>query len=163
MALVATSAAGLQRQLDLLQQYCQQWGLTVNTVKTKLLLLSGQRTQRQAQQAVEQAKLSFGSQPLEAVASCKYLGITFHTTCLAGAAAPARAKAAWAALHNCRARCAALGIEAPKTQLRLFSSLVDSMLSYGAEVWGTQLAAKAAATTGSTACAAEKLQHSVRC
>ena len=30
MALLATSAAGLQRQLNHLQQYRQQWGLTVN-------------------------------------------------------------------------------------------------------------------------------------
>ena len=158
MVLLATSADGLQRQLNLLQRYCQQWGLTVITVKTKLLLLSGQRTQQAAQQAAEQAGLTFAEQPLEAVTSFKYLGITFHaSTCLAGAAAPGRAKAAWAALHNSRARCAALGVEAAHVHLRLFSSLVDSVLSYGAEVWGLQLAAKAATTGGSTGCAAERL------
>ena len=72
----------------------------------------------------------------------------------------ARTKAAWAALHNCRARCAALGLEAPRMQLRLFSSLVDSVLSYDAEVWGMQLAAKASTGSGSTGCAAEKLHLS---
>lgn len=40
---------GLQRLLDLLQAYCQQLGLTVNTVKTKVQLLSGERTQPAAQ------------------------------------------------------------------------------------------------------------------
>ena len=165
MALLATSAAGLQRQLDLLQRYCQQWGLTVNTVKTKLLLMSGKHTQPAAQQAAEEAGLTFDGQPLAAVTSFKYLGIVFHaSTCQAGAAAPARTKAAWAALHNSRARCAALGIEAARVQLRLFSTMVDPVLSYGAEVWGMQLAAKAAASGGSTGCAAERLHMSfLRC
>ena len=53
----------LQRQLDLLQQYCQQSGMTVNTVEIKLLLLSGQRTQQAAQQAAEQVGLSLGASP----------------------------------------------------------------------------------------------------
>lgn len=161
MALLATSAAGLQRQLDLLQDYCQRWGLTVNTVKTKVQLLSGERTQAAAQQTAERAGLQFGGQRLEVVTTFKYLGITFHsTTCLAGAAVAARAKAARAALHSCRARCAALGIESAPVQLQLFSTMVDSVLSYGAEVWGPQLVAKAAGGCGSAGCAAEKLHLS---
>lgn len=161
MALLATSAAGLQRQLDLLQQYCSQWGLTVNTVKTKVMLLSGARTQPAAQSAAEAARLSFGGGQLEAVTSFKYLGIVFHSsTCLAGAAGAARAQLARAAMHSCRARCAALGIEAASVHLRLFSIMVDSVMSYGAEVWGVQLVAKAAAGSGSAGSAAERLQLS---
>jgi hypothetical protein len=161
MALMATSAAGLQAQLNLLQQYCQRWGLTVNTVKTKLLLLSGHRTQQAAQQAAERSGVTFNGQALAAVTSFTYLGIAFHaSTCLAGTAAPVRAQLARAAMHNCRARCAELGIEAAPVQLRLFSTMVDSVLSYGAEVWGMQLAAKAASSSGSSGSAAEKLQLS---
>jgi hypothetical protein len=44
--------------------------------------------------------------------------------------------------------------------LRLFSIMVDSVLSFGAEVWGTQLAAKAAASNGSTGSAPEVLHLS---
>jgi hypothetical protein len=159
MALLSTSAAGLQRQLGMLQQYCERWGLTVNTVKTKLVLLSGERTQQAALQTAQRARLSFGGVSLEVVSSFKYLGITFHSSfCLAGAAAPVRVAAARAAMHKCRARSAALGIEAAPVQLQLFSSLVDSVLSYGAGVWGMQLAARAAAGHGSTGCTAEALQ-----
>ena len=146
MVLLATSAAWLQRQLGMLQQYCQRWGLTVNTVKTELLLLSGERTQQAAVRTAERARLSFGGASLAVVPSFKYLCITFHGSFgLAGAAAPARVAAARAAMHSCRARSAALGIEAAPVQLQLFSTMVDSVLSYGAEVWGMQLAAKAAA------------------
>ena len=159
MALLATSAAGLQRQLDLLQQYCQQWGLTVNTVKTKVMLLSGARTQKAALQTAEAAGLSFGGKQLVAVTSFTYLGMVFHSsTCLAGAAGPQRAQLGRAAMHSCRARCAELGIEAASVHLRLFSIMVDSVLSYGAEVWGIQLAAKAAAGNGGAGSAAERLQ-----
>jgi hypothetical protein len=149
--LLATSAAGLQRQLDLLQQYCEQWGLTVNAAKTKLMLLSGRRTQQAALETAQQAGLSLAGQQVEAVNSFKYLGITFHaSTCLAGAAAPVRAAAARAAMHNSNARCAALGVEAAPLRLRLFSIMVDSVLSYGSEVWGMQLAAAGAAGCSSS-------------
>ena len=162
MVLLATSAAGLQRQLNLLQQYCRQWGLTVNIDKTKLMLLSGRRTQHAAQQTAEAAGLTFAGQQLAAVTSFKYLGIAFHSsTCLAGAAAPARAQLARLAMHNCRTRCAEVGIEAAPVQLRLFGTMVDSVLSHGAEVWGVQLAAKAACChRGSAGSEAEKLQLS---
>ncbi|KAI3436045.1 hypothetical protein D9Q98_002102 [Chlorella vulgaris] len=48
-------------------------------------------------------------------------------------------------MHSCNARCAALGVEAAPLQLRLFSTMVDAVLSYGSEVWGMQLAAASAA------------------
>ena len=43
---------------------------------------------------------------------------------------PTRTQLAWQALSN-------------EARLRLFSMMVDSVLSYGAEVWGVQLATKA--------------------
>ena len=147
MALLATSAAGLQAQLRLLEQYCERWGLTVNTVKTKLMLLSGARTQQQALAAAQQAGFSFGGAALEAVHSFKYLGIWFcAATSLAGSAGAARALLAGKALSSMRSRCAELGVEAVGVRLQLFSTMVDSVLSYGAEVWAPQLAARAAAS-----------------
>jgi hypothetical protein len=80
MVLLATSAAGPQQQLDLLQRYCQRRGLTVNTAKTKLMLLSGKRRQGDTQRAAEAARLCFMGQRLEEVTSFTYLGIVFHST-----------------------------------------------------------------------------------
>ena len=160
MALLATSAEGLQAQLGLLQQYCESWGLTVNTVKTKLMLLSGAQTQQLALEAAQQAGLTFGGVPLEAVNRFKYLGIWFNAaTCLAGSAAPARAILAGKALSSMRARCAELGLGAVGLQLQLFSTMVDSVLSYGAEVWAPQLAAKAAASNTSSGSSKAEALH----
>jgi hypothetical protein len=44
-------------------------------------------------------------------------------------------------------------------QLQLFSTMVDSVLSHGAEVWGMQLAAQAAASPASTARSKAKQVH----
>ena len=54
--------------------------------------------------------------------------------------------ARWLALSNTRARCAELGVEAALVHLRLFSMMMDSVLSHGAEVWRVQLVARAAAS-----------------
>ena len=62
MALLATSAVGLQRQLDLLQAYCPRWGLAVRTVKAKAQL-SGERSQQAAQQTAEKAQMQWEGQP----------------------------------------------------------------------------------------------------
>jgi hypothetical protein len=49
----------------------------------------------------------------------KYLGIVFHSSiCLAGCVAAARALLARLAMHDCRARCAELSIEAAPVQLQ---------------------------------------------
>ena len=123
------------------------------------MLLSGGRTQSTAQQVAEAAGLSFAGEQLVAVTKFTYLGVVFHSsTCLAGTAGAARTQLGRAAMHSCRARCAELGIEAASVHLWLFSVMVDSVLSYGAEVWGVQLAAKAAAGNGSAGSAAERLQ-----
>ena len=112
--------------------------------------------------AAQQAGVTFGGVPLEVVTSFKYLGIVFSSThCLAGSAAPARAKLAHLAMHNCRARCAELGVAAAPVRLQLFSTMVDSVLSYGAEVWAPQLAARAASRPdGNSGSAAERLHLS---
>ena len=77
----------------------------------------------------------------------KYLGIVFHSSiCLAGCVAAALALLTHKAMHDCRARCAVLSIEAAPVQLQLFSTMVEFVLSHGAGVWGMQLAAQAAAS-----------------
>ena len=40
LLLLSTSVNGLQRCLDLLHAYCYKWGLHVNTLKTKAMVLT---------------------------------------------------------------------------------------------------------------------------
>ena len=118
VALVATSAAGLQAQLDVLAAYCERSAILVNTVKTKVLLMAGARTAAAAVAKAEAAGLTFAGTRLEVVSSFRYLGITFTAgQPLAAAAAPARTRAAHAAMAACNMRCAALGVVAADVRL----------------------------------------------
>ena len=149
MALVATSPSGLQAQLDVLAAYCERWDIAVNTVKTKVLLLAGAPRLAGAVAVAEAAGLTLAGAALQVVSSFRYLGVEFAAAGpLAGSAGPARTVVAHAASAACNTRCAALGVVAASVRLRLFSTMVDSVLSHGAEVWAVQLVA--VATAGNT-------------
>jgi hypothetical protein len=95
------------------------------------------------------AGLTFAGVQLEVVGSFRYLGITFAAgQPLTAAAAQARTRAARAAMGACNQRYAALGVVAEGVRLRLFSTMVDSVLSHGAEVWAVQLVTAAVAGSG---------------
>ena len=97
---------------------------------------------------------------MEAVSSFEYLGIWFTAaTCMAGSAGPARAVLAGKALSSMRSRCAELGVEAVGVRLQLFSTMVDSVLSYGAEVWAPQLVARGAASSSCSSGSKAETMH----
>ena len=134
------------------------------------MLLSGASTAGEAVRLATEAGLNYDGSALAVVATFKYLGITFSASgCLAAvkptprarttAAAEGRTAAARAAHFNCLARCAELGIEAAPVRLRLFSTMVDSVLSYGSEVWATKMAAAAAAGSSITTGSAPEVLH----
>ena len=155
MALLATTANGLQQQLRLLEQYCAERGLTVNVVKTKVMLLSGAADEQTAMQRVRRARHTFDGAPVAGVAAFKYLGLVFHCTQPVGeAAAEGRARVARFAAASFEGRCTALGLEAARLLLSLYRQMVDSTLSYGAAVWSPGLALAAVRRLGTQAGAA---------
>ena len=140
LALLASSAAGLQAQLTVLEAFCQQRGLTVNLVKTKVMLLAGQLGNTAAVALAKRGRLSFAGKQLQVVSEFRYLGVVFSCSqTLVASAAPARCAPARLAMLDMRERCNLLGLEATRVQLLLFNSLVDSKLSYGSEVWAPHL------------------------
>ena len=46
LIILSNSAAGLQAQLDYLQHYAAEWGLTVNLVKTEMVIFNGRAADR---------------------------------------------------------------------------------------------------------------------
>jgi hypothetical protein len=69
LLILSESNLGLQEAMNRLHGYCSQWGLTVNTKKTKFMV-----TKSQIQGA---NKLTFNNEIIEQVFSFKYLGIEF--------------------------------------------------------------------------------------
>ncbi len=68
LIILSTTAAGLQRQLDALQQFCRQTQLTVNLAKTKVVTLGSKATCQ---------AFMFNGNEVERVESYKYLGLNF--------------------------------------------------------------------------------------
>lgn len=162
MTLLATSAAGLQRQLRLLEQYSAERGLTVNLSKTEVLVLAGAATEEGALRMVERARLTFGDQRLQGSTQFKYLGVVFHCIHPLGESASAgRAAAARFAAAAFEGRCAEMGLEAARLLLILYSQMVDSTLSFAAAVWSPSLALAAARrpVVGGSGLSAAELQH----
>lgn len=60
MALMATSAGGLQAQLGVLEHGCERRKLTDNLVKTKMMLLAWKRSSKAAKGAAERGRMKFG-------------------------------------------------------------------------------------------------------
>jgi hypothetical protein len=162
MALLATSAAGLQQQLHLLEQFCTDRGLTVNLKKTKVMMLSGAADEADAMRRVRLAGLTLDGRRIEGATEFKYLGVVFHCTDPLGkSAAGARAAVARFAASMFEGRCTEMGLEATRLLLMLYHQLVDSTLSYGAAVWAPGLAIAAARrpVRGASGLSEAELQH----
>ena len=127
LILISTSAAGLQRQLDALQGFCQQRQLTVNLTKTKVVVFEASKS--------ECVDFVFNGRIVEQVESYRYLGFHFHATKNMSYGVSHLVSAARKAVHAMKRRCAHLHIRDPAMQCRLFNSLVLPILSYASEVW----------------------------
>jgi hypothetical protein len=80
VVLVAHDAATLQQQLDAVSQFCTDWDMSVNLVKTKIVSFGTTPHSEQAHTAAATAinGCSITSRYIQQVDSYKYLGVTFH-------------------------------------------------------------------------------------
>jgi hypothetical protein len=71
--LLSSTAEGLQAKLDILDSYCNDWCLTVNPTKTKILVFN--KAGRHLRH-----KFKYKACELECVQHCKYLGVYFSAS-----------------------------------------------------------------------------------
>lgn len=128
--IVAESPEQLQNAINALDAYCQQWKLQVNVNKTKVIIFS-KRKLRQNQ------TFTLNGTVLEVVENFKYLGLIFqrngtfkeHRKYICNQAR----KAMYGVLR--RGRELSLPID---VMLKLFHTMVEPILLYASEVWGTE-------------------------
>ncbi len=117
---------GLQQQLDALQQFCAEHGLTVNVKKTKVMVFN----------SIDPCQeFVFKGDVIERVQTFKYLGILLETTPNLDSAVEHLVAASRRLLFALNRRCAKLRIMDIKLCCDLFNTLVRSITNYTYEVW----------------------------
>ena len=74
MVVLGKDKDDLQRSLNLLEKYCDKWGLTVNTEKTKIMVFRNKGGLRNNE------IWTYKGMPLEVVNDFNYLGTVFNYT-----------------------------------------------------------------------------------
>jgi hypothetical protein len=127
LALMSKTPQGLQKQIDVLFEFCVERQLVINVNKTKVVVFEKHRSAA--------PEFTYRGTTIERVQSFRYLGLELHSTrgmAVAIAKLTAVGKKALFALHR---RCNDLGITDPEVMCQLFNSLVCLVLSYACEVW----------------------------
>ncbi len=126
LALTLESEVGLQQQLDALQQFYAERGLTVNVKKTKVMVFN----------SVDPCqKFVFKGDINERVQTFNYLGILLDTTSNLDSAMEHLVATSRRSLFALNFRCAELRIMDVKLRCDLFNTLVRSTASYACEIW----------------------------
>lgn len=128
LAILSTTAAGLQAQLNALQAFCTTYGLTINLIKTNIVIFSGSTNH----------SWTLNSLPVSTSDSYVYLGHQFAGTGSLSTAGHLRATRATATFHALRRRAAETDITRPKDLCWLFDCLIRPSLEYGCEIWSPQ-------------------------
>ena len=128
MILFTKTPTELQTLLNKLHKYSTEWGLRVNTKKTKICIFENRRSQ-------QNQLWYYDGEPLDIVDSFCYLGMKFHKNGNLEPSVKALSEQALKAANQLLALSKRMSYDV-KTKLKLFDSLVSPILLYASEVWG---------------------------
>jgi hypothetical protein len=127
--LLSSTAEGLQAKLDILDSYCNDWCLTVNPTKTKILVFN--KAGRHLRH-----KFKYKACELECVQHCKYLGVYFSASGTFSYAQDELYKKSLRAYFKLQKDFLSLSPK-PKTNIHIFYHTIKPIVLYGCEIWGT--------------------------
>lgn len=117
----------LQHMLNLFEQYCDDWKLTVNIAKTKILIFSSGRH-------AENTRFYFKGIEIEVVREYKYLGIYLSKSGSFSNCKKHVAQQANNAMFSLLRKIRVLNLPI-EMQIDLFNKLIKPILLYGCEIW----------------------------
>ena len=126
--LLSTTANGLQKSLIDLQNYCTEWGLTVNTKKTKTLIFN-------ANGRKVHIPLTYNGEHLECVNEYKYLGTLFTTSGSFTKSTEDLYNRGLKAFFKLKRQLSQGNIKS-SLYTHLFDTMVKPVLLYTSEIWG---------------------------
>ena len=130
VALIAPDADSLQLMLDKLNEWCCKWRLTVNNDKTKIVHF------RPASVQLCNNQFSCGNASIQLTDKYKYLGLWLQEHLDMKYATSELAKSASRALSTLYAKFKNSGGMAYDVYYKLYTSLVQPILSYCSAIWG---------------------------
>uniref|UniRef100_A0A9J7YWS7 ribonuclease H n=1 Tax=Cyprinus carpio carpio TaxID=630221 RepID=A0A9J7YWS7_CYPCA len=130
LVLLSPTAEGLQHSLALLEQYCEEWALTVNLDKTRVMVF-----QKKARSQGNRYQFSYGGEVLEHSSSYSNLGIEISASGGFSLAVKALNEKARRAFYAIKARFGQLKLPI-RTWIKLYHAIIKPILLYGSEIWG---------------------------
>ena len=130
LTLFSNTVIGLQRLIDRLSDYCNQWKLTVNIDKTKIMVF------RRGGPLSRTEKWFYNGSQIETVSYFKYLGVTFSSSGNWSRNNVTMGERGLRALNYIRSiniKLTSLPVNALCT---MFDSMVIPAMTYGGEIWG---------------------------
>ena len=124
LVLISTSRNGLQHQLDILQEYCQKWHLTVNIQKTKVMAFT-------KKQNID--TFNYDGNSLEKVDTFPYLGVLLNTKGDFSNNNERLSNKGLRALHKLWKSWASANLSI-RNQIKLFDHTIKPILMYATEV-----------------------------
>ena len=126
--ILAESAKELQKALNSLHSYCNQWALNVNIDKTKVVIFSKGKVRKYK-------SFLFGDKTIEVVDDYVYLGTTFNYNGTFHKAKTKQATQAMKATFSLITKIKQLNLSI-ETSVELIEVLIMPIFLYGSEIWG---------------------------
>ena len=129
LVLIALDPGSLQTQINILQKFCEEWGLEVNFDKTQILIFnkSGRRQDKKFH-------FTFGDATLEHTSSYSYLGMTFTISGSFKLAKEELRKKTLRAYFSLKKSIDTRHMSYSAINI-LYDTLVKPVQSYGCQVW----------------------------
>lgn len=130
--LLAEDRVTLQRNINLLSAYCDNWNLTVNPSKSKIMVF------RKGGRLAAAEKWQYRGLPIEVVKTYKYLGVTLSSSLSLTYHFRDRISAAKMGLNRNWSSFIAQDLIPLSAKKQIFDAILRSIVCYAAQVWGFQ-------------------------
>ena len=131
--LLSDTIIGLQRQLSILEYFCDDYHVEVNTVKTKVLVF------RNGGNLARREKWTYKGTSLEVVNGFHYVGLLLTTQMSLNGMVSDIALKGKKAMVSIFSTLSAYGNLSKTVFFKLFDVKIAPILFYGAELWGTKM------------------------
>ena len=129
VVILAMDRTSIDKQLRIIEDYCNKWGLKVNASKTKFMVINGRCNNSSAD-----SRPSIDGDELDQVTNYCYLGITISSNGKFNEAIKLLSRKGLGALFSLHRTVDRRFID-PASFNILFNSLINPILTYGCQVW----------------------------